>query len=415
VRRERGPEHVVFVCGTYYPRVTGVGVVVDGWARRLIGRGIGATVVAPAHPRRSYYPPHRPPEGLEVVRLPSRPVPFAPGLRSMRPVGPHWNSLVARLKGKRVVVHGQDVLNAGSCALKLGARLMAPVVLHIHSPVFGREVEEWLPAAFPAFAVPAIHQAARRIAAANCAAADAVVAVTTFVAGLFGRKGISTCAGGRRPIQVLSCGVEAPDHDTLVPNVRGEYGIPSTAPLLLYVGRLDPDKGVMDVLEALVILRRRVPSVRLLVVGGGPLEPRYRRSAVRMGLGNSVQYAGWCQHQEVWSYYRQADALITGNADEAQGLMALEAQQCRLPVVGYRTGGIGLMVKDGVTGVLAEPEPAALAEAAVPVCTNPELRAHLGNAGPSNAARFSADANSAAVLDIYREVLLRARLAKSEP
>jgi glycosyltransferase involved in cell wall biosynthesis len=225
-----------------------------------------------------------------------------------------------------------------------------------------------------------------------------VLAVTDFVADLFDARGIP------RP-KVLPCGIEKPIPPNANTDIRRAHSIPKDAPLLLYVGRLDPDKGIAELFLAFRHILQEEPHAVLLLVGGGPFQPSYQKTARRLGIAQRVVFAGWRQHRDVWQYYRQADLFIIANRDEAQGLVALEAQACGLPVVGYRTGGIGLMVADGLTGILASPDSKNLAAAAVELLRNEKLRRKLGAAGPSRAAAFSADENFNQLLNIYREVL----------
>ncbi|MGQ9525640.1 MAG: glycosyltransferase [Armatimonadota bacterium] len=393
------PDDVVFVCTNYFPRVTGVGVVLEGWARRLAGLGVRTTVVAPSYPDCPYYPPHNPPAYLRVVRLPSRPVPLAPGLRVMKWSDESISCLVGDLRGGKVLVHAQDPLNAGAVGAKLAKLAGAPLVTHIHSPVFGRELRDWLGAAVGRAAEPLAHHLVRRAVARVFQASKRVVAVTEYVARKFADRGFA-------PLEVLPCGIEAPVPECLVPDVRAAHGIPSSGPLLLYVGRLEPDKGVGELLRAFSLVLQAVPDAFLLLVGGGALIDRYRKTAVRLGIHKRTVFAGWRRHCEVWSYYRQADIFVIANADEAQGLVALEAQACGLPVVGYKTGGIGLVVRGGETGLLSEPNPHALAHAIVRLCTDRDLRRGLGARGPGAAAMFSADKSFSGLPRIYERALL---------
>ena len=393
------PHHVVFVCANYFPRVTGVGVVLDGWARRLARLGILTTVLAPQYPDCAYYPPHDPPANLQVVRMPSRPVPFAPGLRVMQWSHAPVRHLVDALANQRVVIHAQDPLNAGQVAVRLARLIKAPLITHVHSPVFGMEVRDWLGDAVGAAAEPLAHCIVRRAVLRTLRASKRVVAVSEYVANLFAERSLG------KP-EVLPCGIESPVPEDVIQDVRGRHGIPPESPLLLYVGRLEPDKGVNDLLAAFQRVLRALPQAVLLLVGGGPLTRRYERTAARLGIARHTVFAGWRAHREVWSYYRQADLFVIANADEAQGLVVLEAQACGLPVAGYRSGGIGLMVRSGETGLLCEPRPDALALTILRLLADRDLRSALGRNGPAWAQRFRADDSFRALLRVYQEALL---------
>ena len=104
-------------------------------------------------------------------------------------------------------------------------------------------------------------------------------------------------------------------------------------------------------------------------------------------------FAGWASYQDIWAYYAQADLFLLANAHEALGLVTLEAQAMGLPVVGYRGGGLALSVADGKAGLLTDPTPQALAEAALALHWNPQRRKAM-SAGARPAARYTTSSSS---------------------
>lgn len=140
-------------------------------------------------------------------------------------------------------------------------------------------------------------------------------------------------------------------------------GVERAAKELLYVGRLDPEKGVETLLEALSILRRRDPGVTLrLAVGGNPPARELDRLRRLPGLAlfTSVPRA------ELGTFYARATACVVPSIwFENAPLVALEAQAAGLPMIASRIGGLPELVDDGVTGFTFRPrDPQDLAEQA---------------------------------------------------
>ena len=137
---------------------------------------------------------------------------------------------------------------------------------------------------------------------------------------------------------------------------------------LLFVGRLVRRKGVHVLIEAIRLLRERFPNVYLTVVGEGPEQSTLETMAKQRNL--PVQFLGKKSSREIRTILRQSAVLCVpsttaeGEVPEALGLVLLEAQAMRVPVVASRNGGIPEAVEDGKTGLLVdEDSPAALAEA----------------------------------------------------
>lgn len=397
----RIPQRIVFVCATYLPRVTGVAAAIHAWTPKLTALGARITVVAPEYPPCPYYPASGYPDGLEVVRLPSRPMPLIEGIQQPLPRGAAWDRLLAELRGEQALIHGQDVLLAGEIALRMGRRCRLPVVLHGHYPLGEGEKADWLPVEIGSVGrrgVNAVLRAAiERKARAVCRRAALVAVVSPYMENLFRSRRVA------EPV-VVPCGVEPPAQPPRI-DVRKRHGIAANAPLFLFVGRLDPDKRIGDLLESAAYLRAREPRAQVLLVGGGPYLSRYAARAEAARLGDCVTFAGWVPHREVWAYYQQADLFLIASPHEGQGLVALEAQLAGLPVVGYRGGGISQTVTDGQTGVLTDPAPQALAAAALALWREPSRRHALAAAARRQAAAYAIDHVFPSLLAAYARAM----------
>jgi len=392
------PERVVFVCATYLPRVTGVAMAMHAWARQLLSRGVRVSIVAPEYPPLDYYPLPSYPEGLEVVRLPSRPAPLASGIHTALARGRAWERLVTDLRGQRAIIHAQDLGVAGPLALTLGRRCALPVLLHAHYPIGEGDLTEWLPVQLGRPGRRAINATLRRLVERKARAvsrrAALVATVSPYMEHLLRRRGIA------EPL-VVPCAVDVPPQIPAL-DIRKRHAIPAESPVLLYAGRLDPDKGISALIDMAALLRQQEPRLRLLLVGGGPYLPRYVARAEALRLQESVLFAGWVPHHDLWAYFAQADLFVIANPHEAQGLVAIEAQSAGLPIVAYRGGGITLAVADGRTGVLTDPAPQALAAAALSLVRQRERLQAMRAAAPEQAAAFTSERVFPILLDAYQ-------------
>jgi len=156
--------------------------------------------------------------------------------------------------------------------------------------------------------------------------------------------------------RVIPCGVDLDAFTPATPErraaARRSLGLGDT-PTLLFVGRLDPIKGIDLLLESVALLRT---PARLLVVGGDPAgDPeveRLRARAAELGIADRVRFPGAVPQRNLPTYYHAADAVVVSSRYESFGLVAVEALACGAPVVASAAGGLPSIVRDGENGLL---------------------------------------------------------------
>jgi glycosyltransferase involved in cell wall biosynthesis len=188
--------------------------------------------------------------------------------------------------------------------------------------------------------------------------------------------------------------------------LRARLGLPDGV-LAAWTGRLLRGKGLETLLEALALLSRDVPDLRLVLVGSGEgqalsIEDGLRRRAGDSDLAGRVLFAGRLERVE--DALRAADLFAFPSVFEGLGISLVEAAACGLPAVASRTGGIVDVVEDGRSGLLVPPgDRGALAEGLRALATHADRRAGMGREARRVAlARF--DERDA--LDRYRAVFL---------
>jgi len=158
--------------------------------------------------------------------------------------------------------------------------------------------------------------------------------------------------------------------------IRQKYNLGSR-PLVLFIGRIVPYKGLHLLIEAFNLVRRELPSAQLVIVGKHIL-PTYSKKLARIA-DDSVIFAGYVPTEELPFYQAACDVYATGTTWESFNIPLIEAQACRKPVVAFNFGPHPEVVKDGETGFLVPPgDVGALAEAVVRLLKNDKLRQEMG-------------------------------------
>jgi glycosyltransferase involved in cell wall biosynthesis len=135
--------------------------------------------------------------------------------------------------------------------------------------------------------------------------------------------------------------------------VRAHLGIPSSAPVVVLVTRLEREKGVHLALAAARRLRAHHPELRLLIAGRGHHERRLRQRADDLGLGGTCSFLGLVDHDRLPAVLAAADVfLLASLCAEGRPLSVVEASAAGLPVVATESGGTRGLVEHGITGLL---------------------------------------------------------------
>jgi glycosyltransferase involved in cell wall biosynthesis len=155
------------------------------------------------------------------------------------------------------------------------------------------------------------------------------------------------------------------------PLPRAELDVPDSAPLLVSAGALVGHKDHETLINAMPLVARAFPDVRLLVAGEGALRPQLEAQIAALGLQQAVRLLG--HRTDVPRLIRAADVYVSSSWSEGLGTSVLEALACGTPVAATVAGGVPEMVKPGVTGHLVpNRDPEALAEAIIASLRNRE-------------------------------------------
>jgi D-inositol-3-phosphate glycosyltransferase len=192
----------------------------------------------------------------------------------------------------------------------------------------------------------------------------------------------------------------------------------AAGPLLLFVGRLQPLKGLDVAVRALAELRR--PDALLLVVGGasglegGSEVARIMSLIDQLGVRDQVRFVEPQPHHILSTYYRAADVVVVPSRSESFGLVALEAAACGTPVVASAVGGLLTLVDDGLTGYLvAGRDPSHFAQRITAILNDPALAASMSVRAAERARRYTWSFAAARLRRVYSDLAVRELVACS--
>lgn len=204
-------------------------------------------------------------------------------------------------------------------------------------------------------------------------------------------------------LHVLYNGIDTEHFTPGAPEGATALGLPSDAPVIGTLGRLEPQKGITYLLEATAMLAGRWPVLTVLIAGQGSLREELKAKAKALGVVNHVRFLGFIPVREAVDFLRLLDVFVLPSRWETFGLAAAEAMAVGVPAVVANVGGLPEVVADGETGLVVPPHnPEALAAAIERLIQNDQLRQCMARAGRQRVeALFSVEAMADKTITLY--------------
>jgi glycosyltransferase involved in cell wall biosynthesis len=190
--------------------------------------------------------------------------------------------------------------------------------------------------------------------------------------------------------------------------VRG-LSVGGEPPVVLFVGRLIPEKGIFELLKAIAALLPDTP-VRLMMVGSGSTEDELRRTIESLGLEHRVTLAGYLEGERLQAVYQDADLFVLPTSwSEGFPTVVSEAMAAGLPIVTTRLRGTADHLEEGINALFVPPhDPSALAAAMRRLLLDPELRATMAQANRQKVRGFAPSLVGRHYLDVLQAVQAKA-------
>jgi glycosyltransferase involved in cell wall biosynthesis len=309
------------------------------------------------------------------------------GLRNLAPMTLSLAGLARYIRAHRIqILHSSDRPRDAIACASLAALTGAKALIHVHV-----KPGDWMSRG--------VRWAMRR--------ADAVVGVSRFV-------GDSLVAEGYRPERVHSVlnAIDPARWDpTLDPAIgRASLGVAPGVPLILSIARLFRPKGHIELIQALAVVKRELPGVKLAIVGsdypeGSGTTRDLLQLAAQLGVADNVLFTG--QRRDIPALLAASDVFALTSYEEPFGLVYAEAMAMKRPVIGLTNGGTPEVVDHGLSGLLSEPgDIAALARDLLRLLRDPTLRARFGAHGRTRVeSRFNPTRLASDFADLYSRMI----------
>jgi 1,2-diacylglycerol 3-alpha-glucosyltransferase len=230
-----------------------------------------------------------------------------------------------------------------------------------------------------------------------CESVDLVVSPSKGMATILRELDVKT------HIEVIPNGVDLRQFHQAQPFPRLQFGFSDQDILLVYAGRIAPEKNISFLLQAFAGIAQLIPSVYLLLVGGGQkqFEEELQTLIQQLGIGDRVRSTGMISYEDIPSYLAMCDAFVTTSVSETFGMTTVEAMGAGLPVMGVHSAGTSDIVEDGETGFLSTEEVAAFTAKLTYLCLHPELRRQMGLAAFEASKTYDIERTTKILLDHY--------------
>jgi glycosyltransferase involved in cell wall biosynthesis len=211
-------------------------------------------------------------------------------------------------------------------------------------------------------------------------------------------------------VEVIPNGIDiSPFRKPASPIARQSLGFDNSHVLLVYVGRLGPEKNLTFLVRAFAGIQTAYPNARLLLVGDGPEKDNLEDQLRRSGLKGKVHFAGMVEYERLPGYLAASDIFVTASVTEVHPLSVIEALAASLPVVGIRSPGIEDTIQDDLNGSLCPNDLASFTAKLARVVGEPKTRRRMAAQARASAEQYAIERTSSRLIEQYE------RLVKAGP
>ncbi len=185
-----------------------------------------------------------------------------------------------------------------------------------------------------------------------------------------------------------------------------KYRLPTDRPIVLYVGRVDPEKSISNVVTAFSGVLEAVPEALLVIVGDGTDRRRLTDLVEALGIQQSVRFLGRVMPPDVMEIYRTAQVFATASETETQGIVLIEAAATALPLVAVDAGAVRELCQHKKNGILCHPgDVEEMTDALVKILKNPDVRERYGKESLEIAKKHDLNRTLGRFVEIYEEAI----------
>jgi len=368
----------------YKPHVSGVTSYVDLNKRALEALGHEVYVF-------TFGDLEHPDEDPRVIRSPGLPLSDTGFYLSLR-----HSTQAQRIIQTMDIIHVHHPFMSGRLALIYGRKRNIPIIFTNHTrydlyaqtrvPLMPAEVSMgMLQAYMPAF----------------CENTDLVISPSRGMEKVLRQYGVTS------HIEVVPNGADLQPFLSAAPLSREKFGFDADDILIVYMGRIAPEKNLELLLGAFAGVSRAVPRTKLLVVGGGQKEHEegIKEFANELEIMDRVKFTGTVPYAKLPSYLAMCDIFATASVTEVHPFSVIEGMAAGLPIVGIDSPGIGDSIADGETGLLSVDDLASFTAKLTALCLNKDLQKKMGAAAQEASHQFSIENTTKIMLSHYTRLV----------
>ncbi len=302
------------------------------------------------------------------------------------------------------IVHVHHPFLSGRLALRYCRLLHIPIVYtnhtrydlyaHAYLPMMPEEISQGLLQAYmPSF----------------CNAVQLVVAPSAGMEKILRQFNVDS------KIEVVPNGVDLKNFYEAKPLSRAEFGYKENDILLVYAGRIALEKNIPFLLKSFAGIAQALPNARLLLIGSGvqPYEEEIRVLIGELELAQRVRMTGKIAYDKLPAYLAMCNIFVTASVTEVHPLSVIEAMGAGLPAMGIHSVGVGDIVIDGVTGLLATHNLPAFTAKLTRLCLDANLRDSMGKAARKASSAYAIERTAEMMLNHYVKLVNEAEPRKS--
>ena len=355
---------ILFVSDTYYPHINGVYYFICRIGPLLQGKGHEVAVIAPSE---SIYASHKKIDNLEVYGLPSLPVINQATIRLPIPLllKSRINRIIQSFKPD--IIHIQDHFIISKSVVNVNRNLKIPIVGTNHFMPENVTVlmsGEYMKESFERYTWKKFSKVFNQV--------SLVTTPTETGAQLIRPKlRVETVA--------ISSGISLENFNPLgdTREIKEKYSIPDK-PILLYVGRLDPEKHIEEILQAVALAEKKI-DFQFVIVGKGTSKTSLEQLTHQLGIVDKVIFTGFVPDDELPFFYKLSRCFIIASIAELLSLVTLQAMASGLPIIAVNAGALSELVKNNMNGYLYEEgDIPAIIQCIEDIITNDDLHRKMG-------------------------------------
>ncbi len=312
----------------------------------------------------------------------------------------YYLSLRYKTRHKRLlqtmdVVHVHHPFLSGRLALNYCRRVQIPIVFTNHA-----RYDLYAQVRFPWMPEEVSHGLLQAYMPDFCEAVDLVISPSRGMEKVLRQYGVES------HIEVVPNGVELDWFHKAKPLSRADFGFSEDDILLVFSGRIAPEKNLGFLLRSFAGVSQILPNVQLLIIGGGQKEhvEEIKPLPNELGIQDRVRFVGMIPYDRLPSYLAMCDAFVTASVTEVHPLSVIEGMATGLPVLGIDSPGVGDSIVDGETGLLATNDIASFTAKLTYLCMNKALRTKMGVAAREASAQYDIERTTRIMLGHYERL-----------